>query len=220
MLIVFDLDGTLVDSAADIARSANELVTSLGGSAVDIADVMLMVGDGAGVLVKRVLERGGVDPDTPNALPRFLEIYDRHLTESTSPYPGVRETLALLGRKARLVVLTNKPIAHSDRLLVTLGLREFFDEVVGGDSASAKKPNPVELLRLMAAAPASVALLVGDSPVDCETARGAGCAFVWARYGFGAGRFGDTVPDTPYVIDEPKDLIAIADRFAAVSSGA
>src|SRR5262245_34753441 len=127
MLIVFDLDGTLVDSVADLATSANELVTSLGGRAVDIAEVGMMVGDGAAVLVKRVLQRAGVDPDTPNALATFLDIYNRHLVDQTVSYAGVHETLAMLHARARLAVLTNKPLAHSERLLAALDLREFFD---------------------------------------------------------------------------------------------
>ncbi len=219
MLIVFDLDGTLVDSVADIAASANELVTALGGRPLDLSAVTMMVGDGAGVLVKRALSEGGVDPETPHALARFLEIYDRRLLDSTTPYAGMRETLTLLARRSRMAVLTNKPQAHSERVLEGLGLREFFDEVMGGDGGAGKKPDPAGLLSLTAREPGGRGVLVGDSPIDDETARAAGCPFIWARYGFGAERFGSNRPATPYVLDSPRDLVAAIDRLTAVMHG-
>jgi phosphoglycolate phosphatase len=218
MLIVFDLDGTLIDSATDIAASANELVTSLGGRPLNLVDVTPMVGDGASVLVKRALQEAGLDPGTPDALSRFLDIYDRRMLETTKPYIGVRETLSLLARRARLAVLTNKPQAHSERVLAELDLLDFFEGVIGGDGAFAKKPDPAGMHALMADRPQSGTLLVGDSPVDFATSRAANCAFAWARYGFGAGRFGDETPTTPYILDAPADLTAVVDRLAAVFS--
>jgi phosphoglycolate phosphatase len=220
MIVVFDLDGTLVDSARDIAASANELVTSLGGRSLDLADVTMMVGDGAAVLVKRALREGGVDPETPNALPRFLQIYERRLLETTTVYPGMRETLALLSRRARLAVLTNKPQAHSERLLQQLGILDFFERVIGGDGPFGKKPEPNGMLSLVADVAPSGTLLVGDSPVDFETAVAAGSGFAWARYGFGSARFGSEPPDTPYILDTPQDLPPVVERLAAIFSGA
>jgi phosphoglycolate phosphatase len=219
MIVAFDLDGTLVDSAADIAFSANELVTSLGGRSLDLAEVTTLVGDGAGVLVKRAMELSGVRSDVRDALARFLVIYDAHLLDSTVPYPGIRELLPLVARRARLAVLTNKPLEHSIRLLEGLDLREFFDTVIGGDGALAKKPDPEGMRLLMDLVPGEAALLIGDSPVDWETAQAAGCAFAWARYGFGAARFGAEVPDTPYVLDSPRDALSVVDRVAAVHAG-
>jgi phosphoglycolate phosphatase len=218
MIVAFDLDGTLVDSATDIARSANELVTILGGQPLDLDAISLMVGDGAGILVARVLGAAGLRPDTPGALHQFLEIYERRLLESTIEYPGTRATLALLAPRVRMAVLTNKPLVHSERVLEGLGLREFFSEVVGGDDPRGKKPDPAALLSIIGSAVGG-ALYVGDSPVDWNTARNAGCAFAWARYGFGARRFGHERPDTPYVLDAPRDLVAVVDRLVAVASG-
>ena len=117
MLVVFDLDGTLIDSAADLAASASELVTSLGGRPLAVAEVTMMVGDGAAVLVRRALEAGGADPSTPGALARFLEIYDRRLLDHTVAYPGIREALPIVARRARMAVLTNKPLAPAQRIL-------------------------------------------------------------------------------------------------------
>lgn len=215
--IAFDLDGTLVDSIGDLAASASELVTSLGGRALAPQEVGLMVGDGAGVLVQRALVAAGLDPDTPAALQQFLEIYDRRLLDRTAPYDGVPDMLLLARRRARLSVVTNKPLAPSQRILDALGLNGYFDVVLGGDSAYGRKPNPAGLRA--AAAGAEHVMLVGDSPVDCETAEAAGIAFVWARYGFGADRF-DVPPNTPYVLARPSDFAAVLDRFAAIASGA
>ncbi len=218
MLIVLDLDGTLIDSVQDLTASANELATSLGGRALDLDEIAAMIGDGAAVLVRRVLEAAAVDPETPGALARFLEIYDRRLLDRTVVYPGMRETLALVSRRARLAVLTNKPLAPSIRVLEGLDLAGFFEAIIGGDGPYERKPQPGGLLSL-AGTHAGAAVLVGDSPIDWKTAQAAGCPFVWASYGFGAQRFGDQTPDTPYVLSRPSDLVAVLDRVAAIASG-
>lgn len=220
MIVVFDLDGTLIDSARDIAVSANELVTSLGGRPLEIERVAAMIGDGAALLVKRALAAADLDPEMPGALARFLDVYDRRLLETTRPYPGVRESLGMLHDRARLAVLTNKPQAHSEKVLDALGLLPFFERVVGGDSLLGKKPDPAGMLAIAAGVPPSGTVLVGDSPVDYETACAAGSAFAWARYGFGAVRFQAAPPDTPYVLDAPQDLVHVVDRLAAIFSGA
>jgi phosphoglycolate phosphatase len=165
------------------------------------------------------LAEAGLDPGLSDALPRFLEIYDRRLLETTRPYNGMRETLTLLADRARLAVLTNKPQAPSERVLSGLGLRDFFDSVTGGDGPSGRKPDPAALRALVESAPDG-GVLVGDSPVDWQTARNAGCPFVWARYGFGSARFESDYPETPYVLSAPNDLVEIVDRMTAVMRGA
>ena len=214
--IVFDLDGTLVDSVSDLAASASELVTSLGGPPLDANDVAMMVGEGAGVLVRRALAASGLEVATPDALARFLAIYDRRLLDTTVAYDGVPEMLLLVSRQARLSVLTNKPLAPSRRLLEGLGLLHYFHAVIGGDTALGRKPEPAALRSL--AEGAEHAVLVGDSPIDWQTAGNAGCDFVWARYGFGAARF-DRPPDTPYIIDRPAELAGVIDRMRAIRFG-
>jgi phosphoglycolate phosphatase len=216
MLVVFDLDGTLIDSVRDLAASASELVTSRGGRPLDLEEVATMVGDGAAQLVRRALARAGLSPDTPDALPQFLDIYARRLMDTTTAYDGVVPLLAQLSRRARLAVLTNKPLQPSLRILDALQLRTYFEDVRGGDGPHARKPDPEGLLSL--GRDGWPTLLVGDSPIDATTAQAAGCAFAWARYGFGAARFSEP-PDTPYVLERPVDLIAAFDRFAAVVTG-
>jgi phosphoglycolate phosphatase len=215
--LAFDLDGTLVDSVGDLAASASELVSSLGGRSLREDEVALMVGEGAGLLVRRALAAAGLDPDTAGALPRFLEIYDRRLLDTTVAYDGVTDMLLMASRRARLSVVTNKPDAPSRRILDALGLAGYFEVIVGGDNAHGRKPNPAGLRA--AAAGAEHSLLVGDSPIDDATARAAGCGFAWARYGFGARRF-DEAPSTSYVLDRPADLAGVLDRFIAVHIGA
>lgn len=215
MVVVFDLDGTLIDSVGDLAASASDLVTGLGGRPLALDEVATMVGDGAAELVRRALGRAGLPPATPGALPRFLEIYARRLLDTTTPYEGVPDLLTQLARRARLAVLTNKPLQPSLQILEALGLHGFFGEVLGGDGPYRRKPDPEGLRRLSGSEPA---LMVGDSPIDCATAQGAGCAFAWARYGFGAARFTEP-PPTSYVLDRPADLIEVFDRFAAVTTG-
>jgi phosphoglycolate phosphatase len=214
--IAFDLDGTLVDSVGDLAASASELVTSLGGRALTQSEVALMVGEGAAILVRRALAASGLDPETPGALAQFLAIYDRRLLDATVAYDGVPEMLLLASRCARLSVLTNKPLAASRRILEALGLLSFFDTVIGGDGTLGRKP-AVTGLRA-AAGDADHVMLVGDSPIDWDTASAAGCDFVWARYGFGAARF-EQAPAARYVIDRPADLAAVLDRVRAIRSG-
>ncbi len=215
--IAFDLDGTLVDSVGDLAASASELVTSLGGRRLSKDEVALMVGEGAGILVRRALAAADLDPDTDGALRRFLEIYDRHLLDTTVAYEGVPDMLLMASRRGRLSVVTNKPFAPSHRILEALGLARHFALVLGGDSAHGRKPDPAGLRA--AAAAAEHVILVGDSPIDYRTAQAAGCTFVWARYGFGAQRF-EAPPSTPYVLERPSDLAAVLDRFVAVTCGA
>jgi len=215
--IVFDLDGTLIDSVGDLAASASELAMTLGGRPLNQSEVATMVGDGAGLLVRRALSAAGLNPETPNALPRFLEIYARRLLDTTRPYQGVPEALAIASRRARLTVLTNKPQEPTERILDALDLSKYFDAVVGGDGPDGRKPDPRGLRAL--ARGSSAVLLVGDSPVDWQTAQAAGCRFAWARYGFGSVRFDGDHPDTPYVLDRPADLAEVLDRFSAVISG-
>ena len=189
-LVAFDLDGTLVDSRQDLADSANQLVVERGGTPISLDAVTAMVGEGAALLVRRALMAAGLRADDPGALPRFLDIYDGRLLETTTLYPGMIDAVRTARAGARVVVLTNKPLHHSERLLAGLGVRHLFDEVVGGDNPHGRKPAPGALLALMSTAGASGAetLMVGDSLVDLETARAAGARCCLVTFGFGYAR--------------------------------
>lgn len=189
VILVFDLDGTLIDSARDIAESIGELLEDYGAPALPLDEVVTMVGEGAPMLVRRALKRSAIDPPVDEALKRFMKIYDRRLMNHTAPYPGVREVLALSLRRGPLAVLTNKPLGPSIGILEALRLRGFFLRIIGGDSEYGRKPAPEGLLSLQALAPGEPLVMIGDSPVDWKTAEAAKVPFVFARYGFGAAKF-------------------------------
>jgi phosphoglycolate phosphatase len=219
MLVVFDLDGTLVDSGLDLALSTNEMLGTYGAPALPVGDVVMMVGEGALVLVRRALAAAGIETDEAEALRRFREIYDRRLLETTRPYPGIADMLAAAATRAALAVLTNKPEAPTRRLLDGLGLTTYFRDVVGGDGAWARKPDPAGLQALIAragAVPRST-LFVGDSRIDVETARRAGVALCVARYGFGWAQGGIALAPTDVVADTAA---AVAEAIAAFLSSA
>ena len=219
-LVVFDLDGTLVDSSADLASAASALAIELGGRPLTRAEVVMMVGEGAAVLVGRALTAAGVDPSTPGATARFLELYDACLLDSTHLYPGMGAVLQALDPLAALAVLTNKPRGPAERVLEGLGVRQHFIDVVGGDGPWPRKPDPAGLAALRVHARGGSFVMVGDSPVDATTAARAGAAFVLANYGFGAAAFAG-VPTTPFVAAAPADLprvIAAARRVAALTT--
>ncbi len=210
-LVVFDLDGTLVDSRRDLADAANALLVESGGAPLSEEAIGRMVGDGAAVLVARVFEASGRTPP-PDGLDRFLAHYDRRLLAHTRPYPGIPEVLTALARRTTLALLTNKPLAATRRVLAGLDLARFFPEgrVVGGDGAFPRKPDPAGLLHLIAQAavtPAEAAL-VGDSAIDWRTARNAGTRLYLARYGFGFdGVPLDHLQAGECVIDRPEQLL-------------
>lgn len=216
-VVVFDLDGTLVDSAADLAAAASALAVELGGRPLTTPEVVTMVGEGAAVLVRRALGAAGLDPATPHATARFLELYDARLLDQTQLYPGILAALDALEPLVPLAVLTNKPLAPSQRLLEALGVRRYFVEVIGGDGPWPRKPDPAGLLALRPHAAGGPLVMVGDSPVDAETAARAGAAFVLAQYGFGAAKFTASAA-TPFIAAAPGDLarlIADARRVSA-----
>ena len=215
-LIAFDLDGTLVDSRRDLTDAANQLVEELGGSALSEEAVGRMIGEGAAVLMDRVLAAAGVT-GRAGTLARFLDIYDSHLLDHTLPYPGVPDALRAARTHGRVAVLTNKPSAAAGRILEVLGLRGLLDEVVGGDGPYPRKPVPASLFALMRRAgstPAST-LLVGDSAIDLHTARAAGSRCCIVRYGFGRVTLTSAqLSAEEWSVDEASALPAVFDAFS------
>jgi phosphoglycolate phosphatase len=208
-LIVFDLDGTLVDSRRDLAEAANDILSAHGCPPQSEEAIGRMVGDGAATLVARAFAASG-RPQPTRALQEFLEIYNARLLRFTRPYPGVVEMLQRLEPQFGLAVLTNKPIRATQEILTGLNLGRFFGgHVRGGDGPLPRKPDPAALLELVAACGRSpaTALLVGDSVVDWETARAAGVRACLARYGFGFEGFpAGRLTDSDLVIDSPLEL--------------
>jgi phosphoglycolate phosphatase len=222
--IVFDLDGTLIDSRRDLADAANALLAEYGAQPLEERTVASMVGEGARVLVSRVLTARNLTVPQDDAVARYLDLYDERLLEHTRPYDGVMEAVSTLGAHLPLAVLTNKPGAMSERLLSAFGLLDAFAHVIGGDSSHGRKPDPSGLLwlaRKSRSRPEDT-LMVGDSAIDLRTARGAGTRVCLARYGFG---FVDVPPGeldgSEWLIDKPRDLVELLDqeRTVRASSG-
>ena len=212
-MIVFDLDGTLVDSRRDLADSANALLEACAADPLSEDRIGRMVGDGAATLVARVFEARGLAPPA-DALARFLALYDERLLQHTRPYAGIPALLDLLALRAQLALLTNKPLASTRRVLAGLDLARHFPDalVVGGDGPLPRKPDPAALRSLMAGTGvgADETLLVGDSVIDFRTARAALTRVCLARYGFGFEGFPvhEIGPDD-LVIDAPAELLAM-----------
>ena len=212
-LYVFDLDGTLVDSRRDLADSANALLAECGAPPLPEDHVGRLVGDGAATLVARVFASSGI-AQPPDALARFLAIYDTRLLNHTRPYPGIPEALDAIRSRASIAVLTNKPMASTRRMLDALDLAPRFDAaaVLGGDGPLPRKPDPAGLRHLASRAgtPLTSTVLIGDSSVDLRTARAAGAAICLARYGFGFESI-DTAHLTPrdVTIGSPRELFEL-----------
>lgn len=216
-LIAFDLDGTLIDSRRDLADSANELITELGGAPLPEEAIGLMVGEGAAMLVRRALAAAQLGESGPAALRRFLEIYDGRLLQHTRVYEGVPDAVQVARQYARVAVLTNKPAAATARILAGLGLDDLFDEVVGGDGPLPRKPDPASLVALMdrSGAAASRTLLIGDSAIDHETARRASVRCCLATYGFGYARFPpERLTGDEWIVADPSGIPEVIERFA------
>ena len=217
-LVVFDLDGTLIDSRRDLADSVNALLVELGAAPLDLDSVTAMVGEGAAVLVRRALAASGLPADTAGALERFLAHYEQRLTVHTRPYPGITEALAeLQSHGMALAVLTNKPQRPSTEILERLDLARWFFQVIGGDTPAGRKPDPAGLLgiaRTAKAAP-SETVMVGDSAIDLQTGHRAGSAVCLARYGFGLHLDGVPRRGDEMFVGDPRELPALVRSFHA-----
>ena len=210
-LFVFDLDGTLIDSRRDLADAANALIEERGGAPVPVDAIARMVGEGAALLVRRALAAAGLDPKSPGALPRFLELYDERLLAHTTLYDGTREAIETLAADAPLAVLTNKPTRATMTILQALGVAPLFRWVLGGDGPLPRKPDPASLQELMKRARTAPqqTVMIGDSPIDLATARAARTRVCLVRYGFGfTSSELDLGPDD-MLVDRPSDLVPL-----------
>ena len=212
--IIFDLDGTLVDSARDLRDAVNVLLEEEGLRPIGLAEAKSMIGDGAAKLVERAVSATGGDLSRlPALVARFLQIYEANAACHTEAYPGVVETLAgLRGLGLPLAVVTNKPYAATIDILEALGLRIYFDAVVGGDSLPERKPHPAPILaalKQLGVVP-EAALMVGDNYHDVQAARAAGVRAFAVTYGYshkphaelGADRLIDAMPELLPMIED------------------
>src|SRR6267143_703584 len=184
--LIFDLDGTLIDSKLDLIRSVNAMLEAMGREQLHQATSSGYLGHGAPQLVGRALGNAATEEERERALKFFLAHYEEHKLDSTCAYPGVLEALEQL-TALPMAILTNKPVRVSKRILEALGLAKYFRAVYGGNSFETKKPDPLgaqKILREFGAAPAE-AILIGDSEVDVQTARNAGTLAAAVNYGFG-----------------------------------
>ncbi len=219
-LIIFDLDGTLVDSRLDLANSVNGMLSHFGRPELPLEVIASYVGDGAPMLVRRAL----VDPDDEkflkDALEFFLAYYREHKLDTTVVYPGIVDALRAMripangvGLERRMAVLSNKPVNPSRAIVEALGLNEFFPQVYGGNSFPTKKPDPLGALTLARenGVEPGQALIVGDSDIDVLTARNAGMWSCGVSYGFAPHSLEQAPPDV--LVDSPHELPLVFEKL-------
>jgi phosphoglycolate phosphatase len=221
-LVIFDLDGTLIDSRLDLVHSVNAALRHIGRPELAEDVIASYVGDGAPILIQRALGGDVVDDAlVRKGLEFFLSYYRAHKLDHTTVYPGVAEALAAIQNSAsqsqnggprKLAVLSNKPVGPSKAIVEALGLGQFFSQVYGGNSFPTKKPDPEgarKLLEEYGVQPQQAAM-IGDSHVDVNTGRNAGMVTVGVTYGFAPHTLQDEPPDV--LVDHPSELPAL---FAA-----
>jgi phosphoglycolate phosphatase len=209
-LVLFDLDGTLIDSERDLADAVNAMLVKYGRKELPIDVIGTYIGDGAPMLIRRALGDPADREFLQEALNYFLLYYREHKLDSTCLYSGIREALHQVGDRngvsRQMAVLTNKPVRVSRDILAGLGLEGSFFQIYGGNSFDTKKPDPLGANTLISEAGVSPeeTVMVGDSQVDVLTARNAGIWSVGVTYGFAPRTLEQVVPDV--LVDTPAEL--------------
>jgi phosphoglycolate phosphatase len=206
-LVIFDLDGTLIDSKLDLVHSVNASRAHMNLAPISADLVASYVGSGAPVLMRRALGPEASEAEVQRALRYFLDYYRDHMLDNTYLYPGVREALDQLhGAGTKLAVLTNKPVRFSQALVHGLGLGAHFFRVYGGNSFEQKKPDPIGIRTLVEESGAGQkhTIMVGDSGVDIRTARNAQVLACGVTYGFQPETFVEDPPDL--LVDDMQKL--------------
>jgi phosphoglycolate phosphatase len=228
-LVIFDLDGTLIDSQQDLANSVNAAREHMGLPPIENERIYSYVGNGAPVLIRRAMGDSASQADVDRALQYFLDYYREHMLDHTRLYPGVRAALDRLHEAGvKQAVLTNKPVRFSQAIIDGLGLGGHFERVYGGNSFEEKKPHPAGILTLARELGAVLdrIVMVGDSAVDVQTARNAGVKCCGVSFGFQPETFAEYPPD--FVVDDMGGLaewvleqreLAGADRGSAAGHG-
>jgi len=219
-LVIFDLDGTLIDSRLDLVHSVNAALRHIGRTELPDDVIAGYVGDGAPILIQRALGAEAVDEElVRRGLQFFLSYYREHKLDHTTVYQGIREALPAIQRPGgesgnhhrarKMAVLTNKPVGPSRAIVDALGMGGFFARVYGGNSFATKKPDPegARVLLAESGVKPEEAAIVGDSHVDVETGRNAGLWTVGVSYGFSAHSFESSPPDA--LVDTPGELAKV-----------
>ena len=204
-LLIFDLDGTLIDSKLDLALSVNAMLAQVGREPLPHDRIGAYVGHGVANLVRRALGEAASDAEVETCVTIFIEHYRKHMLDNTIAYPGVVEALdALAGRS--LAVLSNKPVVFSREILAGLNMARYFAFIYGGNSFEQKKPDPIGARKLMADLNVTPqrTLIIGDSDTDVLTGRNAGVWTCGVTYGFGAPTLANAPPDL--MLDDLRQL--------------
>lgn len=206
-LLIFDLDGTLIDSRLDLANAVNATRAEMGRLPLEHSLVYSYVGNGAPVLIRKAMGPDATEEEVARALAFFLSYYRDHAVDDTRLYPGVRESLEqLYAAGMQLAVLTNKPVRISEAIMSHMGLGPMLFRIYGGNSFEQKKPHPIgiDTLRAETGATADDTWMVGDSIVDIQTARNAGVKACGVTYGFQPETLAECPPDL--LVDRMEDF--------------
>jgi phosphoglycolate phosphatase len=204
-VLIFDLDGTLVDSKKDLTASVNHVRQKFDLPVLTGEEIARFIGDGALMVIRRALAGHATEANVQSGLQMFLSYYRAHMLDNTGLYAGVRETLDRLS-DCKLAVLTNKPVHFSCAMLDGLGIYDRFDVVYGGNSFDQKKPDPVGIYRILSDTNGQreKTWMIGDSAVDVLTGRNAGVTTCGVTYGYAASTFEQAPPD--FLIDHFSEL--------------
>jgi phosphoglycolate phosphatase len=206
-LLIFDLDGTLIDSKLDLAHSVNAARAYMEMPPLEHALIYTYVGNGAPLLIRRAMGPEASQEEVDRALDFFIRYYAQHCLDFTVLYPGVREALdRLRSADVRMAILTNKPVRISNQIVRGMGLGDHFFRVYGGNSFAEKKPDPVGIDTLLeeSGLPRESAVMVGDSAVDIRTARNAKVKACGVTYGFQPESLKEDPPDL--LVDDLREL--------------
>jgi phosphoglycolate phosphatase len=212
--IVFDLDGTLVDTAPDLANALNDVLARGGHDTVSLETIRHAVGHGARIMIEEALRRAGVTDDIDRMLAEFLVHYEANIAAESRPFPGAVAALeSLAGAGARLAVCTNKRAHLSRKLLAALDLQSHFQAIAGRDTYAVSKPDPGHLIQVIAAAGGDrrSAVMVGDSVTDLLAAQGADIPSILVSFGYAAHSLEGINPDA--TIDHFDELVPTAARL-------
>jgi len=220
-LLIFDLDGTLVDSRLDLANSINAMLRHFGKSELPCDVIASYIGDGAPMLVRRSLGDPDDEAFVQQAVLYFMGWYREHKLDNTYVYDGVKQSLDAIRQSrngntpVKMAVLSNKPVVPSRAIVEALGLGEYFFQVYGGNSFHTKKPDPtgVQALLSEAGAQPNETVIIGDSDIDIVTASNSGIYSVGVMYGLAPHTLHEVTPDV--VVDHPREL---AEVFGAVAT--